>query len=83
MEAFNAPDYVTNRCAENQQSQSRILTDTFTLWIVRHEAQLLINRINNKFGHEEAPKSFFFWAKNSAVISINFTNTWEILRRKI
>jgi len=63
MEAFNAPDYVTNRWAENQQSQSRILTDTFTPWIVRHEVQLLIDRINNKFGHEEAPKSFFFERK--------------------
>jgi len=63
MEAIKAPDYVTNRCAANQQSQSRILTDTFTLWIVRLEVQLLINRINNKFGHEESPKSFFFERK--------------------
>ena len=49
-----------------------------TLWIVDHEVQLLSNRINNKFWHDEAPEG--------DKLSSNFhqlLKKWRAFRRKV
>ena len=50
-------------------------TSMTTPWIVRHEVQLLINRIYNKFNPElKMTYGNFFWEKMSVALFLNFEN---------
>ena len=49
-------------------------TSTITPWIVRHEVQLLINRIYNKISELKMSSKNFFWAKTSVALFLSFEN---------
>ena len=48
-----------------------------TLWILRHEVQLLINRIYNKILELNRPYKNFFWAKTSVALFLISFEKWK------
>ena len=59
---------------EEREARGRFeITSTIIPWIVRHEVQLLIYRIYNKFREKMSSESFF-WAKTSVALFLSVEN---------